>query len=115
MYGSSLFGRKITLFTNYSDNSLDFGRDKYKELSFEDQRTSLTFKTSGSFHFFYTEKNREDVCGQFYIVVNPQLRVGPDSSPELLDLNSITCQTVLTKSLGQFDSWKSKLEVSNDC
>ena len=114
IYGSTLFGRKITLFTNYTKVSADFDRSKYNELVFKDEVTSISFETSGSFHFYYTESNRSIVCGQFYIVVSPQLKVGSNSSPEFLNLNAIQCQTVLTKSLGPFETWKSKLEVSFD-
>ena len=111
IYGSSLLGRKITLFTNYCDESHEFQRNKYKELVFTDERTTITFETSGSFHFYYTQTKDDVICGQFYIVVNPRLKVGPDSNGESLDLNAIQCQTVLCKSLGPFETWKSKLEV----
>ena len=111
IYGSTLFGRKITLYTNYSEVSQEFSRSKYKELVFTEEKTTISLKTSGSFHFYYSESNSDEVCGQFYIVVNPELEVGSDSNPDYLNLNAIQCQTVLAKSLGQFESWKSKLEV----
>ncbi|CAG2175407.1 unnamed protein product, partial [Oppiella nova] len=112
IYGSTLLGRHISLFSNYSQESVHFDRNKYHELVFRDEVTTITFETSGSFHFYYKESAGDVICGQFYIVVSPQLKVGSDASARLLDLNAIQCQTVLTKSLGQFETWKSKLEVA---
>ncbi|CAG2115291.1 unnamed protein product, partial [Medioppia subpectinata] len=111
-YGSSLFGRRIALFTNYCQKSVHFDRYKYHELVFTGQVSTITFETSGSFHFYYKELSADSVCGQFYIVVNPQLRVGSDATESLLDLNAIQCQTVLAKSLATFETWKGKLEVA---
>ncbi|XP_054161339.1 glycogen debranching enzyme-like [Oppia nitens] len=113
IYGSTLLGRKISLFTDYSKESANFKRNTYQKLVFTDEMTTIRFETSGSFHFYYTETGCDVVCGQFYIVVNPQLKVGSGANTQLLDLNAIQCQTVLTKSLGQFPTWKSKLEVSH--
>ncbi|CAG2168340.1 unnamed protein product, partial [Oppiella nova] len=112
IYGSTLLGRHISLFSNYSQESVRFDRNKYHELVFRDEVTTITFETSGSFHFYYKESAGDVICGQFYIVVSPQLKVGSDATARLLDLNAIQCQTVLTKSLGQFETWKSKLEVA---
>ena len=42
--------------------------------------------------------------------MDPVLRVG--QYDEKLPLDSVTCQTVLAKSLGPFNEWESRLEVS---
>jgi len=109
--GSTLFGRKIILFTNYCNDWKRFYRNKYYELPFNHEMASIHFETSGSFHFYYTESTSDSICGSFYVVVNPELTVGLESDRKLLELNAIQCQTVLTKCLAKFDTWKSKLEV----
>lgn len=50
--------------------------------------------------------------GQGYVQVEPYLR-WPDGTGEVLDQDSITCQTVLSKSLGPLRDWSSRLEVTH--
>lgn len=50
----------------------------------------------------------ENKVGLFHIQVEPQLRIGDIP----LEQETITCQTVLSKSLGPFDRWWSSLEVT---
>ncbi len=109
--GSTLFGRQIILFTNYSNDWKEFSRNRYHDLKFDSSRASIRFENSGSFHFYYTECGNDSICGNFYIVVNPELTVGINSNRKQLELNAIQCQTVLSKCLGKFETWKSKLEV----
>lgn len=113
--GSSLFGRQIVLMTNYSNDSKRFDRNKYEELpfgqQFGQQMASICFESSGSFHFYFTERESDSICGAFYVVVSPELTVGHKSHSKQVDLNAIQCQTVLTKCLSRFQTWKSKLEV----
>jgi glycogen debranching enzyme len=109
--GSTLFGRQIILYTNYSNDLNKFSYYRYHDLKFDSERASIRFENSGSFHFYYTERKNDSVCGNLYIVVNPKLTVGINSNLKQLDLNAIQCQTVLSKCLGKFETWKSKLEV----
>lgn len=83
-----------------------------------DAHNVLQLRSSGSFHFYYTERNHPTVVlGSFYIVVNPELTVFGDGNSkgekaEALSVNAIQCQTVLAKCMGPIDTWKDNLKVS---
>ncbi len=49
-------------------------------------------------------------AGSGFLLVDPVLRVGKDD--RVLKLDSISCQTHLAKSLGDFSTWKIRLEVA---
>ena len=61
----------------------------------------LTVHLPGSFHFFFTTTNTQ--AGAGYFLVDPEL---------IYPLDSIICQTVLSKLLGPLPTWKDKLEVA---
>lgn len=64
-----------------------------------------------SFYIKFDETFRnEKPAGSGYLLVRPSLTVGADHKP--LSLNSIQCQTVLTKLLGTFDDWEKRLSVA---
>lgn len=52
-------------------------------------------------------KDKKNGCG--YILVDPVLKAG--QYDEKVPLDCITCQTVLTKSLGPLPEWKARLQV----
>jgi glycogen debranching enzyme len=58
--------------------------------------------------FFF--RTKENLNGQGYFQIEPEL-VWPDGSGEILEADCITCQSVLSKSLGELSSWSSRLEV----
>lgn len=111
----------MTLLTNYPlrDDVL-FERQTYYSVQFEADPNSPTdpstvfgdvlFRLSGSFHFYYITEDNGETVGSLYCVVDPALTVGPDNQP--LPLDCIQCQTVLSKNLGTFDTWKSRLIVA---
>lgn len=81
---------------------------------FEDPRNVLELRSSGSFHFYYTElHHNKEILGSFYIVVNPELTVygGKKRKEQTLSVNAIQCQTVLSKCMGPIDTWRDKLRV----
>lgn len=51
-------------------------------------------------------------CGSIYCQVEPDIRVGRDR--QILKLESIRCQTVLSKCLGPLNTWEEKLQVAKE-
>lgn len=50
-------------------------------------------------------------AGSGFFIVDPVLSVGKKNS--ILKLDSVSCQTHLSKSLGDFSTWKMRLEVAH--
>jgi len=46
--------------------------------------------------------------------VQPTLRVGAPEAEKILPLDSVRCQTVLTKLLGPINTWEGKLRVAKE-
>lgn len=131
--GPSLYGRQVSLFTNYIDDYKNFERwvlcwqlmtwitsnvdfrTQYTVVGIHQTTNLLQLNSSGSFHFYYTELNKpENILGSFYLVVSPELivkdvKTGKD---QVLSVNAIQCQTVLSKCMGSIDTWKDKLKVN---
>ncbi|CAD5115909.1 DgyrCDS4843 [Dimorphilus gyrociliatus] len=66
---------------------------------------------SGSFNYYFTVDSKQDGSG--YFLVDPILKVG--EFDERLPLDSITCQTYLSKNLGKFSDWEKRLKVAKEC
>ncbi|XP_044753239.1 glycogen debranching enzyme [Coccinella septempunctata] len=126
--GPTLFGRKIDIFCNFPEDKdgklKEFDSTTYQLLKWQQDGESqnsddtasyarIVCRISGRFHYYFTDKNDEDhsVCGSGYFLVDPELTFGDN---EHLPLNSIQCQTVISKQLGPFSSWESKLRVSKE-
>ena len=65
--------------------------------------------------FEITLKNKHfsgEKCGSGYFTIEPHLSVG--LSREHLPLDCIQCQSVLTKNLGPFSTWKERLQVAKE-
>jgi len=52
--------------------------------------------------------------GALYVQVEPTLHVGPPGAQKTIPLDSVRCQTVLTKLLGPLDTWEAKLRVAKE-
>ena len=128
-YGPSLFGSKVNLYFNYPALEGDYECNKFnllkwcaKNSEFEKDEFNLFIDVqlmiSGSFRYYYTldsakvnyhgDHSPEEIIGSGYCLVDPELIV---NSTVTIKLDSIQCQTVLSKNLGLLDSWKDKLEV----
>ena len=64
-----------------------------------------------SWNFYSKDKTP---CGSLYVQVEPVLHVGPPKAPKTIPLNSIRCQTVMSKCLGPLQTWESKLRVTKE-
>ncbi|RWS09635.1 glycogen debranching enzyme-like isoform X3 [Dinothrombium tinctorium] len=113
--GSSLYGIDIEVNVNFPKDNVNFERSVYHTLetnstSEQEVIAELIFALAGSFHYFFcTVGNKKDVLGSGYLLVEPELRVGNNL---VLGLDSVQCQTVLSKCLGVFDEWKDRLKVA---
>ena len=119
----SLAAKKVRVFTNAIVNESDsFDRSKYNELKWiypsngkyddSDRYLSLKCVQPGSFHFYFTIDRSTSIDnrnGQGYFQVQPQLK---RSNGTNLCIDGITCQSILSKSLGQIEDWLSRLEVT---
>ncbi|CAL8094243.1 unnamed protein product [Orchesella dallaii] len=112
---SSLHGCQVTLQTNHPvTTGVQFCRSKYYKVNWildrqnEETYTDLTASISGNFQYRFTKDGVD--AGSGYFIVDPVLRVG--SANTVLKLDSIACQTHLSKSLGDFATWKIRLEVA---
>lgn len=126
--GESLLGRNIIVRTNYDDS--EFVRTSFSNLnwftrqgdklssSYEKVRDvemycEVHLKKSGSFLFQIVEESTGDPCGSIYVQIEPEIHIG--SKGETLKLESIRCQTVLSKCLGPLSTWEAKLRVAKEC
>ena len=93
----------ISLFINYPENGAQFERKKYQNI-YRKEDSCVQVTRAGSYHYYVTI-SKEIVCDG-YISVDPDL-------PHGLQLDSVVCQTVLSKLLGPLHTWKDKLEVAH--
>ena len=118
MLGSSLHPSKVDIYCNYPAKDKQYDRDAFHKLEWcypfksnadnGDRYTILDIHRSGNFKF-YAEKDGKAVC-QGYFIVEPILETGSGT----LSLDTIVMQTYLTKSLGNFKDWESRLMVAKE-
>lgn len=131
--GESLLGKHIAVQTNYPSNENDFVRSKFVSLQWFsrygetlsnvenfaeikdlEMYCEVKMMRSGTFRFYILEEDRKSdgACGSMYCQVEPDIRVGSDR--QTLKLESLRCQTVLTKCLGPLNTWQDKLRVAKE-
>ena len=105
----------VHLFTDFPARDQPYKRGQLRELQWrfrgKDQRwdpdrfVDLNLDAAGAFRFVFTlgERGTEDPEGSGYLLVNPDLGYSTDS---------ISCQTYVTKLLGQVSEWLPRLEVA---
>ncbi|XP_026277583.1 glycogen debranching enzyme isoform X2 [Frankliniella occidentalis] len=122
--GTSLLGRSVTLHCNHpSAPEEDFSRAAYRVLPWQSDSGSsddtakfaeVVIRRAGSFHYYFTyDESAENRAGSGYFTVDPVLTCGPDLDTPL-PLDSVQCQTVLSKLLGPLPTWEGKLRVSKE-
>ncbi|XP_055915816.1 glycogen debranching enzyme isoform X2 [Eupeodes corollae] len=134
---ASLLGKEIILYTNYpGDGKKEFIRTDNRVLDWHskygkqitspknqyvhvvdiDAYAEVKVNISGTFRFFFKEKDSDEKepSGSLYVQVEPTLHVGPPGAQKIIPLDSVRCQTVLSKCLGQIDTWEAKLRVAKE-
>ncbi|CRK94139.1 CLUMA_CG007658, isoform A [Clunio marinus] len=131
--GESLLGKRISIQTNYPSKGNDFVRTKFvglewfsrygEKVSNDDNFAEIrdlemychvTMLHSGTFKFNILEEDKKSdgPCGSIYCQVEPDIYIGRDR--QILKLESIRCQTVLSKCLGPLKTWEEKLRVAKE-
>uniref|UniRef100_A0A183IQB6 Glycogen debrancher n=1 Tax=Soboliphyme baturini TaxID=241478 RepID=A0A183IQB6_9BILA len=126
--GPSLLGHRVRLFVNHplteekggsyqkSWNELPWQNSSKNANDCFDAYAEFRCFIAGPFRYVFLcdTDNFEDFSGSGYLQIIPQLTVGVDGHVQL-PLNAIQCQTVLSKLLGPFEQWESRLRVSKEC
>lgn len=121
----SLFSKKVRLYCNHPQAndkagcSAEFSRFKYQKLKWLNPEgyvhndfnkyAALELTLPGTFHFYFTIDDSERRYGNGYLLVDPILRTADDSE---ISIDSLQCQTVLSKCLGPFSEWLDRLMVT---
>ncbi|XP_061181595.1 glycogen debranching enzyme-like isoform X2 [Saccostrea echinata] len=134
--GPSLFVSPVRLFCNHpTKKSEPFDRINYTELKWispsgskidrHDVYAEVHINTAGSFNYYFTADksgDRRHADGEGYFLVDPVLSLATDDATdeddedeaEELNLDSIQCQSVISKLLGPFPEWEGRLKVSHE-
>ncbi|CAL4062039.1 unnamed protein product, partial [Meganyctiphanes norvegica] len=124
--GPSLLGKKVNVYTNNPlEENNAFDRTSYHQLHWRSDTSNkgddtalfveITIVMAGSFHYYFTfdnDSSRESAAGSGYYLVDPSLTVGIDK--EVIPLDCIQCQTVLSKCVGPLNKWEARLKVSKE-
>ncbi|TMW42884.1 hypothetical protein DOY81_012036, partial [Sarcophaga bullata] len=133
---ADLLGREIVLYTNYPHDDKKFKRTEYRILHWflksgkkittnkynslhvvdSDIYTEVKMNMSGTFRFWYhfKENVKQEIAGSLFIQVEPNLCVGPAGAQKIIPLDSVRCQTVLSKLLGPINTWEGKLRIAKE-
>ncbi|CAH1243859.1 AGL, partial [Branchiostoma lanceolatum] len=120
--GPSLCARPVRIFVNHPPADRPFRRDEYYELKWQyysqsrcddsDRYAELQLKLAGSFQYFFSYDNSGNKKhGSGYFVVDPLL---PLPNGDVLPLDSICIQTILSKCIGPFSQWEKCFRVSKE-
>lgn len=101
---------------NKSGHKLTDGSQPYMQITDMDVFCEIEVNRAGTFHFYFTYQNCPDGKhqGSLYVQVEPKIFVGQPKSPRHIPLDSIRCQTVMSKCLGPLSTWESKLIVAKN-
>lgn len=102
---------------NKSGHKLTDGSQPFIQITDLDVFCELEMNRAGPFHFYFIYQNcSSDIHqGSLYVQVEPILMVGQQSKlVRHIPLDSIRCQTVMSKCLGALSTWESKLIVAKN-
>ncbi len=104
---SSLIAYDVRLFCDY--HSTDFKRGAYHELSWsltgDDRFAQILCTRPGPIHYHFEAKHLK---GEGYVLVEPRLsNLHPN-----ITADGIMCLSFLSKSLGKFEDWESRLAIA---
>lgn len=85
-------------------------KKKSESLLFPDCYAEIKVNVAGVFKFYLDGGNKKFCQGCF--IVEPSLY---KASGEILNIESVAMQTVLSKNLGAFDEWRRRLQVAHEC
>ena len=98
--------------SNSEDGFVKFPWVKHNDLLFPDSYAEVKVSQAGVFRFHLEcIETKEKFCNGYFIV-QPEFYL---PSGKIIDTQSIIMQTVLTKCLGSFSDWKSRLQVAKEC
>ncbi|XP_071505921.1 glycogen debranching enzyme-like [Diadema antillarum] len=122
--GPTLQARRVRVFTNHPAQGTGraFNRREFYELPWEmasqsqcdtsERFCAVQLHLAGAFQYYFTVDDSTKEEGSGYFMVDPVLHV--TSETDILPLDCITAQTVLTKSLGAFVTWEDRLRVAHE-
>uniref|UniRef100_A0A1A9VSP7 4-alpha-glucanotransferase n=1 Tax=Glossina austeni TaxID=7395 RepID=A0A1A9VSP7_GLOAU len=93
---AAILGREIILCTNYPATDDKFKRTEYRTLD------------------WFRKNGRQITTNKYQSAHIPTLQVGRPGVEKVIPLDSVRCQTVLSKLLGPITTWESKLRVTKE-
>ncbi|XP_038048621.1 glycogen debranching enzyme-like [Patiria miniata] len=124
--GPSLQSKQVHVFTNHPPGHTPvqrpFNRGEFYELEWKtesssrldksDQYCEVRLHLAGAFQYYFTHGTSNAPQGSGYFVVDPTLKLTSDT--DILELDCITLQTVLTKCLGPLSEWEQRLATARE-
>lgn len=128
LLGTSLAYKKVTIHTDVpakaQQKSSDKSSDKISDSNFHtlewynpgkvgdksSRLASVEFSTAGCFRYYFSYPGN-DQAGSGYFLIEPTLIIGKD---EVLPLDAVSMQTVISKNLGTFSTWEKRLKVGKE-
>lgn len=110
-----LYPNAIHLYTDYPASGTLYQRGKMRELEWTfstreptwdpDRHIEIELEYAGPYRFYYTKGKGEEKEGSGYFLVEPDLGFSPEG---------VCCQTYITKLLGSFQDWPSRLSTARE-
>lgn len=110
-----LYPDNVHLYTDYPAPGTLYERGKMRELEWKfctrqptwdpDRCVEIELEYAGPYRFYYTKEGGEGQEGSGYFLVEPDLGYSQEG---------ICCQTYITKLMGPFEEWKTRLAVGRE-
>ncbi|XP_015794828.1 glycogen debranching enzyme-like [Tetranychus urticae] len=114
--GPSLLGVRARFYCDYPEDKFVRGKFRHHKWTEKDSGLYLKLTLPGTFKYFLDSEDDEEArinCSGYFLV-QPRLVVGSEDG-QVVALDSIACQTYLSKLLGTFDTWQGRLSVTKNC